>query len=208
MKEAPERAPVLMLVDAVLGDLAVRSAMYVARRREDGDAGTFVIQTGEEGRLRLELPDLDSDTSVMAFVAAAQTHLEHVLGVTVPLCPEHDHALIGVASEGNLRWVCPDGAWECELRDYEEQTWPQMDVSSLAPILSRRLHRRGTFPAVRTIAVGRSGDELVADFGVAETTDELLQTFAEVAAPLRMQTHESPDIMIRVSRSRSLDVLQ
>jgi hypothetical protein len=86
MKEAPERAPVPVLVDAVLGDLAVRSAMYVARRREDGDAGTCVIQTGEEGRLRLVLPDVDSDTSVMAFIVAAQTHLEHVLGVPVPLC--------------------------------------------------------------------------------------------------------------------------
>jgi hypothetical protein len=102
----------------------------------------------------------------MAAVAAAQTHLEHVLGVPVPLCPEHDHALAGVASDGNLRWVCPDGAWECALGEYEERTWPQLDVTSLAPILSRRLQQRGTFPAVRTIAVARLGDERVADFGV------------------------------------------
>jgi hypothetical protein len=60
MKDAPEPTPVLLPVDAVLADLAVRSAMYAARRREDGDAGTFVIQTGEEGRLRLGLPDLGS----------------------------------------------------------------------------------------------------------------------------------------------------
>jgi hypothetical protein len=201
MKEAPQRTPVLMLVDAVLGDLAVRSAMHVARRRQDGDAGTFVIQTGEEGRLRLDLPDLNSDASVMACVAAAQNHLERILGVPVPLCPEHDHALVGVASDGNLRWVCPDGVWECALGDYEERTWPQMDGTSLAPILSRRLRRSGTFPAVRTIAVARSGVELVADFGVTNGTDELLRVLAEVSAPLRMQTHECPDVMIRLSPS-------
>jgi hypothetical protein len=79
MKERPERPPVLMLVDAVLGDLVVGSAMYVARRREDGDAGTFVIQTGEDGQLRLDLPDFASGASVMAGVAAARTHLEQVL---------------------------------------------------------------------------------------------------------------------------------
>ena len=77
MTEAPEHTPVLMLVGAALADLAVRSAMYVARRREAGDAGTFVIQIGEEGRLRLDLPDLDWDASAVAGVAAAQTHLEH-----------------------------------------------------------------------------------------------------------------------------------
>jgi hypothetical protein len=32
--------------------------MYVARRKEDGDKDTMVIQTGEEGRLRLRLPDM------------------------------------------------------------------------------------------------------------------------------------------------------
>jgi hypothetical protein len=199
MNEPPERTPILILVDAVLSDLAVRSARYVARRRGAGDAGTFVIQTGEEGRLRLDVPDLGSDASVMAMVAAAQTYLEQVLGVPVPLCPQHDHALVSVVSDGALRWVCPDGGWECALGEYEERTWPQMDVTSLAPILSRRLQRRGTFPVVCTIGVARLGGELVADFGVTEATDELVQILAEVAAPLRMQTHESRDIMIRVS---------
>jgi hypothetical protein len=99
------------------------------------------------------------------------------------------------------RWVCPEGAWECALGEYEERTWPQLDVTNLALILSRRLHRRGTFPAVRTIAVSRSGDERVVDFGVIDATHELLEVLAEVAAPLRMQRHESRDITIRVPPS-------
>ena len=44
MKEPPERDHVMRLIDAVLNDLAVRSPMFVGRRREDGDAETFVIQ--------------------------------------------------------------------------------------------------------------------------------------------------------------------
>jgi hypothetical protein len=35
---------VVQLFDAALGEIAVGSVMYVARRREDGDAETFVIQ--------------------------------------------------------------------------------------------------------------------------------------------------------------------
>jgi hypothetical protein len=44
-------------------------------------------------------------------------------------------------------------------------------VSSLAPILSRRPQRRGIFPAVRTIAVARSGAEGVADYELRDDRD-------------------------------------
>ena len=196
MKE-PERDPLLQLIDAALGDLAVRSAMFVARRAEEGDRDTFVIQTGEEGRFRLNLPDLDSDESIEATVAQAQTHLAHVLGAPVPLCPAHGHALVGAVANGVLTWICPDGKWECALGDYEERTWPQLDVRSLAPILSRRLHRRGTFPAVRTITVTLCEDRSFAEFGLVVVNDELLQVLAEVAAPLAIRTHESPNVMLR-----------
>ena len=101
----------LRLIDAVLGDIAVREGMYVGRRPEDGDAATFVIQFGEEGRLRLGLPDLSSDTSIEAVVAEAQARLTEVLGTPVPLCPRHEHALLPSASAGRLGWVCPDGEW-------------------------------------------------------------------------------------------------
>jgi hypothetical protein len=193
----PEHDPLLRLVDAVLTDLAVRSAMYVARRPKDGDRDTFVIQTGEEGRFRLSLPDLDSDGSIEATVAEAQAHLGQVLGAPVPLCPLHAHALVGEVANGMLTWVCPDGEWGCALGDYEERTWPQLDVLSLAPILSRRLRRCGTFPAVRTIGVTECGGQRVADFGLVEVNDELLQVLADVASPLAVMTHESPNVTLR-----------
>ena len=198
MKQPPEADPTLALIDAVLHDLSLRSAMYIGRRREDGDVRTFVIQTGEEGRHRLNLPDLKSDASIEAVVAEAQAHLEDVLGAPVPLCPRHDHALRGRAANGTLTWLCPAGEWQCALGDYEELTWPQLDISSLAPILSRRLKRRGTFPAVRTIGVHKSDGKLVADFGVTEISDELLKILTEVAAPLPVTTHEAPATLIRV----------
>jgi len=134
MKQALEDDPRLALIDAVLHDLSLRSAMYVGRRREDGDADTFVIQTGEEGRHRLNIPDLNCDESIEAVVAEAQVHLQGILGAPVPLCPRHDHALRARATNGTLTWVCPGGEWQCPLGDYEELTWPQLDVESLAPI--------------------------------------------------------------------------
>ena len=202
MKRRPEGDPVLQLVDAVLADLAVRSAMYVARRRQDGDSDTFVIQTGEAGRLRLCLPDINSDASIEAVALDAQAQVGQVLGVSVPLCPLHDHPIVGTVSSGMLTWVCPTGAWECGLGDYEERTWPQLDVSSLAPILSRRLRRRGSFPAVRTIGVTGPPGERVAEFGLTEVNAELLRVLAEVAAPLAVRTHESPNVTLRrLSRS-------
>ena len=111
VKQPPDDDPMLRSIDAVLDDMAVQKGMYVGRRPEDGDASTFVIQFGEEGRLRLELPDLSSDTSIEAVVAEAQARLSEVLRTPAPLCPRHEHALLPSASAGQLGWVCPDGEW-------------------------------------------------------------------------------------------------
>lgn len=198
MRQQTERDPALALIDRVLVDAAVRSRMYVARRREDGDDESFVIQTGEEGRKRLALPDHTCDPSIERLVAAVQAHLGDVLNQPVPRCPEHEHALVGTASGGRLTWVCPDGQWRCDLGRYEEMTWPQRELGArLGPILMRRLNRYGASRAVRSIAVRDLDGELVADFGVTEATSELLNKLAMAAAPLPMRTHYSPDVMIR-----------
>lgn len=198
MKQAAEADPALRLIDDVLADLAVRAGMYVARRAADGDADTFVIQTGEDGRKRLPVPDLGSDRSIAAVVHQAQTHLGEVLQAAVPLCPLHGHALVGTVSDRRLAWVCPDRKWRCELGLYETMTWPQRELGGdLAPVLMRRVNRRGTFRAVRTIAVRQVGDELVADFGLTETTSELLEHLAAAADPLPIETHYSPPVMIQ-----------
>jgi hypothetical protein len=108
-----------------------------------------------------------SDESIEAAVAQAQAHLADVLGARAAV-PTTRPPLRGRAANGTLTWVCPAGEWQCALGDYEELTWPQLDVGSLAPILLRRLKRRGGFPAVRTIGVRKSDGKLVAEFGVTE----------------------------------------
>jgi hypothetical protein len=198
MKKRRERDPVLHLIDAVLGDLAVRSAMHVGRRAGDGDAETFVIQMGEEGRLRVTLPDLASDASIEATVAAAQTQLHVVLGAPVPLCPRHSHALVGIASQGHLSWVCPNGEWRCRVGDYAELTWPQSDVDSLAPILAGRLRRRG-ISGVTTIGVRQGEHGPVADFGVREMSADLVQALSDAAAPLPTDLHLDTRRPIRIA---------
>jgi hypothetical protein len=200
MKLPPEQDRVLRFIDTILGDLSVRSAMYVGRRAKDGDAATFVIQTGEMGRRRFRLPDVSADVSIQGLVAETQAHLQEVLGILVPLCPLHDHVLIGAVESGRLAWVCPDGGWRCRAGEYEEQSWPQLDLESLAPILSRRLARR-QIPGVVTVAVTRSKDGPVADIGVADVNADLIDALREAAAPVPVSVHREPRQLLRVSLS-------
>jgi hypothetical protein len=197
VKEPLASDPVLQLVDAVLRDLSAGRAVYVGRRSQDGDAETFVVQTGEDGRLRLSLPDLESDESIEAAVADAQAHIGEVLGKPVPSCPVHDHALVGRAQEGRWVWACPEGAWSCALGDYEELIWPRLDVRGLAPALGRRLERRGITGVVR-LGVSKGEDGLVAEFGVPKISAELTQALRDAAAPLPVSVDEDPGRMIRV----------
>lgn len=197
MTQPPEDDPVLRLIDAVIGDIAVSTVIYVARRREDGDAKTFVIQFGEDGRFRLGLPDPSSDTSIEAVVAEAQARLAEVVEAPVPLCPQHQHALLPTASAGQLKWVCPEGGWQAPLGDYAELAWPHFGHKRLAPLLAGRLERRG-IRGVATIAVRSTERGAVAEFGVPEMSEELGRSLKEAAAPLPVNFHYEPPRMIRV----------
>jgi hypothetical protein len=197
VKREPERDPLLRMIDAVLDDLSVRAGMYVGRRRQDGNAESFVIQTGEEGRYRVRLPDPSSDASIHDAVTAAQAHLVDELGAPVPLCPRHHHALAPAVAQGGVTWTCPDGKWQCALGEYEELTWPQLDVESLAPILMRRLHRR-SIAGIVTVGVSRGARGAVAEIGVIEKTPALMKALRDAATPLRLAVHVEKARMIRV----------
>jgi hypothetical protein len=197
MKTAPERDPVLQMVDAVLRDLSVGSPMYVGRRSEAGDPQTFVIQTGEEGRFRLRLPDLTSDISIQTVAASAQAHIAEVLGVPVPLCPRHDHSLAATVTQAHLMWLCPEREWQCGVGDYAELAWPHFGGETLAPILAGRLRRRRVTGVV-TIAVTRGERGPVAEFGVNEQTPELVRALRDAAAPLPIAIHREKRRVVRV----------
>jgi hypothetical protein len=197
VKRVPETDPVLRLIDAMLADLSVRTGMYVGRRSKDGDARTFVIQTGEEGRCRLKRPDLTSDVSIQMAAESAQAHLAEVIEAPVPLCPRHEHALVAAVTDGQLAWKCPNREWQCRLGDYEEQTWPQLDADSLAPILFRRRERRGIAGGL-TVGVERTERGHLARIGVTEETPDLVQAIRDAAAPLPVAIHRETLRRIRV----------
>jgi hypothetical protein len=124
---------VLEIIDLVLGDLQLRDRMFVARRPDPEHPDLIVIQTGEDGRHALPVPNPRKRRSVEMFIVAAQAHLHEVYGQPVPLCPEHDHALVPRVERGGVEWVCPDGGWSCPLGAYEETTWPPpLDSGCLA----------------------------------------------------------------------------
>jgi Big-like domain-containing protein len=199
MKDGVENDPVLRLVDMVIADLAVRPARYVGRRARDGDAETFVMQDGEEGRLRLALPDLTSPGSVVAMTRTAQSYLCGELGEPVPRCPLHEHPLALVAVDGGLDWACPAGRWRCALGDYAEDAWPDFDSGQLPGILAGRLTRRD-IAGVRSIGVTESDGGKVATFGVSELelTRELVAALRDAAAPLRIEVQERHGLPRRV----------
>lgn len=86
--------------------------------------------------------------------------------------------------DGQLKWVCPDGEWECALGDHAERTWPQTDLANgLAPVLVGRLKRRGmTGWTILGVDVSERGP--VAEIGVPEMRGELEQALRSAAAPV------------------------
>lgn len=178
---------VLEMIDAVLGDLALRDRMFVGRRPEAGEAATIVIQTGEDGRHRIALPKFGSRESIETFMSEAQAHLGEVFGQPVPRCPRHDHALVGEASGRQIAWVCPDGEWRCAVGDYEECAWPpELDDGNMAAALSSRLTRR-QIAGVRRIGGARRDGEWVAQLGIWPMDDTLIENIRRAAAPIAVE---------------------
>jgi hypothetical protein len=177
-------AVVLDLVDRVLGDLAPRDGMFAGRRDHDGDWRSVVIQAGEDGRYRLSVPDLSSPRSVEVFIADAQAHLQEIFDRPLPPCPLHGHALIGQVQGAEIAWVCPQGAWRCQLGEYEELAWPpELDAGNMAAALAARLGRRG-INGWRTIGFDRRAGEWTARIGLWPMDPELMKRIAEAALPI------------------------
>ena len=192
------RNDVLEFVDLVLDDVGLYGVMYVGRRVDAADWRSVVIQTGEEGRYRLGLPDLSSPPSVEAFIAEAQGHLGAVLGRPVPPCPLHDRALCGKVDHDGVFWECPVSDWRCAVGAYEEATWPQRDLKNLAPILSARLHRRG-ITGVFSISVRNTESGPVACFGVLDMDPKLIAALEAMSAPLPVSVELQTERMRRVA---------
>jgi hypothetical protein len=202
MKRDEEADSVLRLVDTVIADLGVRTGRYVGRRARDKNVDTFVIQDGEEGRLRLPRPDLSAPSSVVAMARAAQRYLSSKLGEPVPWCPGHQHALDLVVVDTGFDWVCPGGRWRCALGEYAEQAWPHFDSGRLPEILAGRLRRRRA-TGWRSIGITASRSGQVATIGVALVTPELVAALRDAAAPLSVEVHEERERVIRLSAPTS-----
>jgi hypothetical protein len=193
------RPAVLELVDRVLRDLAPRDGMFVSRRDGEGDAGTVVIQTGEDGRYPLPMPDLSSGESIETFIEEAQRHLSQLFDRPLPRCPVHDeHALTGRAAGQHVTWVCPHGAWRCPLGDYEELTWPpHLDPGNMAAALCARLARR-RITGWRQIGFSRRGGGWVAEVGLWPMDPRLMEQIAAAAAPIPVAFEPCTTEVIRV----------
>jgi hypothetical protein len=196
---------ILEIADRVLGDLRLRDRMFTARRPDPTRPGVIVIQTGEEGRHAVTAPNLDQPGSVETFIAAAQAHLREIYGQPVPLCPAHDHALVGQVTSSTIEWACPDGAWSCLLGDYEESTWPTgLTSGHLAAALCARLERRGVAGVRRVGCVERDG-QWIAQLGIWPMSQPVIDAVANAAAPIQIEVEPCQDVLIRVADTTSPD---
>ncbi|MGB0095603.1 MAG: hypothetical protein WBP81_24075 [Solirubrobacteraceae bacterium] len=188
---------ILEIVDEVIGDLRLRDRMFTARRPDPGRPEVIVIQTGEDGRHVLPIPNLEQPRTLETFIAAAQAHLFDVYGQPVPLCPRHDHALVARVELGGIDWVCPDGAWRCAVGDYEENTWPPpLAAGDLAAALSARLTRRGV-RGVRRIGCMQQDGEWVVQVGIWPMSPAIIDAVTEAAAPMAVKIEPRPGTLPR-----------
>lgn len=186
---------VLEFVDLVLYDLAFGGPMYVGRRPGGAEPGRVMIQSGEEGRRELALPDLSSPKSVETFVAELQAHVSDVHNTPVPACPvdSHDHALVCRSDEGAVRWECPDAGWSSPIGEYDERNWPPADVDA-EEALDRAVTRifRRDIDALREGHPERRKDGWVLCVGVWPMTDAVAAQLREIAAPVAVEVYPQP----------------
>jgi hypothetical protein len=177
----------------VLVDLALPDGMFVGRRVGASAPGKVLIQSGEEGRYELTLPDIASLDSVEEFVSRLQAHVSTVYGKPVPTCPVHDHPLVCRAVGGAVSWMCPDGDWRSPIGEYDEHNWPpaDLDAEGVPDAVIRRIARRD-IDEVRELHPERREDGWVVHVGVWPMSDSLTDRLREAAAPIAVEVHPQP----------------
>ena len=115
----------------------------------------------------------------------------------LPLCPIHAHALIGRVIDGQVVWVCPQGAWRCPLGDYEEQTWPPaLDAGDMAATFAARLGRRG-ITGWRELGFSSREGRVGREVGLWPMDEDVMERISLAAAPIRAEFHPEDRVMDR-----------
>jgi hypothetical protein len=189
----------LRFVDTVLYDLAfgggITGGVGVMRRPAEDAPGLVMIQSGEEGRLELALPDLTVPDTIVAFVGELQAHVIEVQGEPRPDCPSHPsaHALACRAVADEILWVCPEGDWRCPLGQYDELNWPPADLGAeIVPgrVFDRLARRK--IPEFRAAHGERRDGRWIVCIGVWPMSDTIVARLGEIAAPVDVEVYPEP----------------
>lgn len=189
----------LRFVDTVLYDLAfgggIDGGVGVMRRPGAGAPGMVVIQSGEEGRHELALPDVAIPDAIVRFVAELQTHVIEVQGELRPACPKHPHAhpLACGAIDDEILWVRPDGGWRGPIGQYDELNWPPTDLGAeiVPDRVFNRLARR-EIEEFREAHGERRDGRWVVCVGVWPMSDEITTRLRQIAAPVDIEVYPQP----------------
>ena len=153
-----------------------------------------MIQSGEEGRRELALPDLSSPKAIERFVAELQAHISDPQR-TNAACPldSHNHALVCRSGDGAVRWVCPNAEWSSPIGEYDERNWPPADLDA-DDIPHRAMNRicRRDIDALREAHPERRADGWVIRVGSWLMTNAVTAQLREIAAPVAVEVYPTP----------------
>jgi hypothetical protein len=175
---------------AVFVDIAVRAPFGIVWSVDSEQPPVSVtVRPADHPPLRLVLRAAgDLESAVAGFAGELQSVLRPVLGVAVPPCPVHGHALVAARTAAGIGWSCPEGDFVCAVGDYREALWPpgpQEPAGEVAAWLAARFARRG-IKRVGRVGAKLRGASWVATVGLRPAADEAAVRAAAAPVPVEI----------------------
>lgn len=135
-------------------------------------------------------------------MARLQAFLDVELDRPVPLCPRHGVGLVPIRVGSAVHWRCHEGDFECRVGDYSEALWPpdpEEGTNGVAPMLARRLTRRG-LTGIGSFGVELHDGHWVVRMKLLPDADE--HAIRQAADPMLVEAEEVEAVRtVRVERS-------
>jgi hypothetical protein len=182
-------APGLDWLAALFSDLGIRAPHGISWSADRAELPLLVeVGLADGPSMKVELRN-DSPLARMAVAERVQAHIDAAWDVGLPPCPDHRIGMRLVRADSVIHWRCPECDVACAVGDYDELLWPPRagDEQQAAPLLARRLRRRGV------TGLGRFGvTDGVVRASVHEGADE--GALRAAAAPLVVEIEWVPPV--------------
>lgn len=188
-------------IDGLFDDCAFRAPFAIDWHLDRGEPPLAAAVTPADCSTAWIVLDRDDVLGRISFAERLQAFLDVELDRPVPPCPVHRVGLTPIRVADAVAWRCPEGDFRCSIGDYQEALWPpapEEDPDLLAPMLARRLSRRGV-AGIASFGVERRDGRCVAEMEVGPQADE--GAIRKAADPVSVEFERVEDVRtVRVSR--------